>query len=341
MLEATPTRWLDGHLDLAYLALGGDAPARDMFSPLPSDHAGCISLPSLCAANVRIALGTIFTELGGAASDPCAYRAGDPESAHAAGLRQLQWYRDAEAKGKLRIITNSTDLDSMWNDTSANAPLGVVLLMECADPIRTPEEAAWWYAEGVRVVGMAWGRGSRYCGGNAMPGGINSMGRALVEAFDDLGILHDASHLSRAAFDDLLNITDQRIVATHSNAAALMPHSERHLTDVQLAAIASRDGVVGLNLYGKFLAANRPATLNDCLAHLERVAEFATSTRIALGSDFDGGFTRHDVPQEIGGPHGLSTLSDALKTRGFSTAEVLGFQHNNWLRVLRSALPVV
>ncbi len=128
---------------------------RDMFSPLPSDHAGCISLPSLCAAHVRIALGTIFTELGGAESDPCAYRAGDPESAHAAGLRQLQWYRDAEAKGKLRIITNSTDLDFIWNNTSADAPLGVVLLMECADPIRTPEEAAWWYAQGVRVVGMA------------------------------------------------------------------------------------------------------------------------------------------------------------------------------------------
>ncbi|RLS64039.1 MAG: hypothetical protein DWH96_04595 [Planctomycetota bacterium] len=269
-----------------------------------------------------------------------------PQISISFGTTQVQTRRSASSSSwnaqirfarrkKLRGGTHKACVLSAWR-----APLGVVLLMECADPIRTPEEAAWWYAQGVRVVGMAWGRGSRYCGGNAMAGGINSMGRALVEAFDDLGILHDASHLSRAAFDDLLNITDQRIVATHSNAAALMPHSERHLTDVQLAAIASRDGVVGLNLYGKFLAANRPATLNDCLAHLERVTEFATSQRIALGSDFDGGFTRHDVPQEIGGPHGLSILSNALKTRGFSTAEVLGFQHNNWLRVLRSALPV-
>ncbi|MSR40533.1 MAG: hypothetical protein EXS10_01320 [Phycisphaerales bacterium] len=338
MAAAAPTRWLDGHLDLAYLALE-PASNRDMFAPIPADSTACITLPALSAARVGVALGTIFTELGGNTNDPCAYRAGDPESAHAAGVRQLEWYLDAQAKGKIRLVTTVVELDECWNNTDANAPLGVVLLMECADPIRNPEEVPWWFEQGVRVVGMAWGRGSRYCGGNAMAGGLHPIGRALVDVFDDLGMLHDTSHLSRAAFDDLLNATDRRIVATHSNAAALMPHSERHLTDVQLAAIASRDGVVGLNLFGKFLATGRPATLDDCVAHVERIAEFATSKRIALGSDFDGGFNRLDVPQEIGGPLGLDALSNALAKRGFSSAEVLGFQHENWLRVLRASLP--
>ncbi len=337
MAPDASSRWIDGHLDLAYLALDPNS-KRDMFSPIPAESNACITLPSLQAARVRIALGTIFTELGGSENDPCAYRAGDPESAHAAGVRQLNWYLDAQERGALRIIKSAQDLDACWNETDPNAPLGVVLLMECADPIRSPDEAAWWFDQGVRVVGMAWGRGSRYCGGNAMPGGLAPIGRELVAAFDDLGILHDASHLSRAAFDDLLNATDQRIVATHSNAAALMPHSERHLTDVQLAAIASRDGIVGLNLYGKFLASGRAATLQDCLAHIERMTEFATSKRVALGSDFDGGFTRLDVPQEIGGPQGLDALSTALAQHGFSPSEVLGFQHENWLRVLREAL---
>ncbi len=338
MVHGAPSRWIDGHLDLAYLALDPNS-KRDMFAPLPEHSTACISFPSLKAARLPIALATIFTELGGSPTDPCAYHAGDPESAHAAGVRQLDWYLNAQSRGAVRIIKSRADLDAVWTDTNPSAPLGIVILMECADPIRRPEEAAWWFEQGVRVVGMAWGRGSRYCGGNAMPGGLQPIGRALVEAFDALGILHDASHLSRAAFDDLLNATDQRIVATHSNAAALMPHSERHLTDVQLAAIASRDGIVGLNLFGKFLATDRPATLRDCLAHVERMAEFATSKRVALGSDFDGGFTRQDVPAEIGGPEGLDALSTALARHGFSATEVLGFQHDNWLRVLRQSLP--
>jgi membrane dipeptidase len=55
----------------------------------------------------------------------------------------------------------------------------------------------------VRVVGMAWARGSRWAGGNGTKGPLTAGGRDLVQAFDALGILHDVSHLSDEAFDGL------------------------------------------------------------------------------------------------------------------------------------------
>ncbi|MFN9906458.1 MAG: membrane dipeptidase, partial [bacterium] len=130
---------------------------------------------------------------------------------------------------------------------------------------------------------MSWGHGSRYAGGNAREGGITPIGRRFVEALDSHRILHDASHLSRAAFDDLLAISPRCVIASHSNPQALLKENERHVTDAQIAAIRDRGGWIGLNLYGKFLAHDRRATLADCTAHSMHVASIAGADRIGLG----------------------------------------------------------
>ncbi|MEY5032749.1 MAG: hypothetical protein RL354_1780 [Planctomycetota bacterium] len=209
--------------------------------------------------------------------------------------------------------------------------LGVVLLMECADPIRSPDEVAWWHARGLRVVGMSWGHGSRYAGGNARAGGITPLGRRLVEALDAHAILHDASHLSRAAFDDLLALSDRCVIASHSNAQTLLAESERHVTDTQIAAIRDRAGWIGLNLYGRFLAEGRRATIDDCVRQTMHVAGIAGFDRVGLGSDLDGGFGRESLPEGIAAPRDYTILLRALEAAGFmargGTRE--GFAHAN------------
>lgn len=328
--------WADGHLDLAYLAVNG----RDMRASVPDDAPHSLSLASLREGDIRVALGTIFTELG---TDPANDRAGylgsdDVEGAHRAGLLQLGWYESMERNGDIAIVRTRRDLARA---ASGDGPPGVVILMECADPIRTPDEVAWWHARGLRVVGMSWGHGSRYSGGNARAGGLTDVGRRFVEALDACGILHDASHLSRAAFDELLAATDARVIASHSNAQALLEHSERHITDAQIVAIRERDGWIGLNLYGRFLAKDRPATIADGVAHTMHVARLAGADRVGLGSDLDGGFGREAYPVEIRSTRHYPKLLAALDAAGFTalggTHE--GFAHANLMRVLEASLP--
>ena len=330
------TFWADGHLDLAYLAVNG----RDMRAQAPDDAPHSVTIASMREGGVRVALGTIFTELGGDPSkDSAAYLdSNDVEGAHRAGLLQLEWYEAMERAGDIAIIRTRRDLARA---AAADGPPGIVILMECADPIRSPDEVAWWHARGLRVVGMSWGHGSRYAGGNARAGGLTDAGRRFVEALDACGILHDASHLSRAAFDDLLAATGARVIASHSNAQALLSPSERHVTDAQIAAIRDRDGWIGLNLYGRFLAADRRATVEDGVAHTMHVARIAGAGRVGLGSDLDGGFGREAYPLGIDAMRDYPKLLDALDAAGFAalggTRE--GFAHANLLRVLAGALP--
>lgn len=322
--------WIDGHLDLAYLAQHG----VDLLATSAQPDRFGVNLPALAAGGAGLVLGTIFTERG--STDPWGYPSDDDgAAAERAGRLQLEIYERLEASGAIRIVRRRADLEG-FGDTG---PLRVVILMECADPIRTPDHARWWFDRGVRVVGMAWAHGSRFCGGNAQDGPLTAQGRELVRAFDALGVLHDASHLSRRSFDDLLACTDRRVVASHSNCASITDDLPRHLTDAQIRAIGARGGLCGLNLYGKFLAKDRPATLADAVAHVLRVRELAGDGAIALGSDFDGGFTPLDCPPGAQRPEDLPHLAGALERAGVTGTALDGFRNANWLRVLGEALP--
>jgi microsomal dipeptidase-like Zn-dependent dipeptidase len=137
--------------------------------------------------------------------------------------------------------------------------LGV--LMECADPIRDPDELPWWVERGVVAIGLAWWRGSRYATGNGEPSctsgiGLTDLGRELVKRMDAQGVVHDASHLSDRALDDLFALTDKPVIASHSNCRALLGGvNQRHLTDEAILEIGRRGGVIGLNLVKNFIRA--------------------------------------------------------------------------------------
>jgi membrane dipeptidase len=74
--------------------------------------------------------------------------------------------------------------------------VGLVLLMEGADPIRTPGEAEQWWLDGVRLVALAWNTGSRYAEGNVTGGPFTQLGRELLARTQRLGMALDTSHLS-------------------------------------------------------------------------------------------------------------------------------------------------
>lgn len=317
-------RWIDGHLDLAWMALAG----RDLADPADG-VATAVSWPDLADGGIGAVFATIFTEMDGPADDPASYPGGDVDAAAAAGERQLAWYHGQAEAGRLRLV----DRAGIAVPSRAGDPIATLLLMECADPIRNPDDAARWVEAGVSMVGLSWGRGSRYAGGNASPGGLTAEGRELVAALTELGVAFDVSHLSREAFEDLLDETTAPVCATHSNAATLVGDDPRHLTDDQLHALRARDAMVGLNLYGRFLRpdhAAHPASIEDALDHVEHAASIVGRHRVGLGSDADGGFPASDLPTGLRRLRALESLATGLSSRGWSDAEVAGFRGDNW-----------
>jgi membrane dipeptidase len=333
MPSNAPSCWLDGHLDLAYIALdrSPDAPSLDR---VPDATRACISWPTLAAGGIRACLGTIFTEAGGP-EHPCGYRDHeDRDGAHAAGRLQLELYEQWEREGRLVIARSIDDLD---RGLRGEGPPAVALLMECADPIRSPEEAGWWAERGVCMVGLSWGAGSRYSGGNARAGGLTAEGRDLVAALDEAGVAHDVSHLADQSVEDLLDCARGPIASSHSNARSLLPdgrHAPRHLADDHAREIAARGGVAGINLFGRFLAEDRSATIDDVVDHAGELARHFTRQRVGLGSDMDGGFGPDLLPKGLEGPERLGALDAALIAAGWNEEDRGAFRTEAWLGFL-------
>ena len=311
--------WFDGHLDLACIALEG----RDLTAPLAmavgAPTPAGVTFGSLAEGAVGAAMVTIFSAPG--IDGPCGYDADDAiQCAFAAGSAQLDRYLEWQRLGLIALVKTRRDLPTLVSGCPPPAagdppqdgesehrpsmprPLYGIILMEGADPIRQPAEVPWWFERGLRAVGLTWSNGTRYAGGNAHPGPLTEAGRELVHALDEHAIIHDLSHLADKSIDDLLELTDRCVIASHSNCRSLVgdPTNQRHLRDDVIREIGNRGGVVGINLFSPFLTADgedRRATIDEVIAHIDRIVTLmGRRTGVALGSDMDGGFGADRMP---------------------------------------------
>ena len=83
-------------------------------------------------------------------------------------------------------------------------------------------------------------------------GGLSPFGREVVAEMNRLDMLIDVSHISDAAFYDVLKYSEKPVVATHSCCRALAGH-KRNMSDEMICALAEKGGVIQINFYPVFL----------------------------------------------------------------------------------------
>lgn len=99
-------------------------------------------------------------------------------------------------------------------------------------------------------------------------------------------MIFDVSHLGVAGVEQVLGLATRPLIATHSSARALCDH-HRNLTDDQLRGVAATGGVICVNFYPPFLAADpHGADLDTVADHIAHVAEVAGIDHVGLGPDF-------------------------------------------------------
>ena len=299
-------------------------PGRDFGAPTPPGRA--LSLPDLERGGLGVVVATIFAPAG-------QWKGLRPPTA---ARRQIACYDELLYRFEERIFRVESRGDLAL--CKAGGPIGMVHLMEGADPIERAGDLTRYADQGVRFIGLAWNKGNRYAGGTQDTRGLSDEGRDLLGAMRQEGLVPDLSHLNPQALDDVLHAYDGLVVASHSNAHALCPHA-RNLADRHLEAIAERNGVVGIVLYGPFLNGGTQSSLRDVVRHIEHVAEVAGVEHVGIGSDLDGGFTVDKAPDGIGSVADLGHIGTALVANGWSPADVQAVMGGNWLRAIEQALP--
>ena len=315
-------RIVDGHQDIAMSLL--EEPERRFADPAPEGRA--LSLHDARRGGLSAIFATLFAPKGqGVGTTPA-------ETAQA----QLTWYEELLAAHPEEIFRLESRGDLAL--CTPGGPIGIVHLMEGADPIRSVRDLSRWTRRGVRFIAPAWNTPNRWCGGVDDQTGLTRDGIQLVAEMQRLGVVPDASHLTPTAFDSLLDAHRGLVIASHSNAMAVHTH-RRNLTDEQIKAIAARDGVVGIVLYRPFLGSGRVA-IDTIIEHIDHMVRLVGPEHVGLGSDLDGGFDTSDAPDGIDSVADLARIGDALLDRGYRDDAVRAIMGESWLRVLEQALPL-
>ena len=159
--------------------------------------------------------------------------------------------------------------------------------------------------------------------------GLSAFGKEVVKEMNRLGMMIDISHTSEKTSWDVLAISEQPIIASHSCAKALCNHS-RNISDPLMRAIAEKGGVIQICLYSGFLKKGGRASVQDAVNHIDHIVKIAGVDHVGIGSDFDGG----------GGIKGANAANELpqitieLLRRGYSEEEIAKIWGGNLMRVL-------
>jgi membrane dipeptidase len=352
---------IDAHEDIAWnmLTWGRDYTRSaqairqdEVGGPAPQHNGQCmLGLSEWLLGQVAVIFGTLFMA-------PEAHRLSelntqvyaDARQAHALAVAQLDvYYRLAEHE-QIALIRDRADLEAVLASWAAEAdPLkrqvGIVPLMEGADPIVEPEQAEEWFERGVRIVGLAW-EATRYAGGTHEPGPLTPLGHELLEVMTDLGLILDLSHAAEEAYSQAIERFEGVVIASHSNPRLFCPTS-RGLSDEMISMLAERGGVVGVVPYNAFLKPGwrrgdpkNEVSISDVADAIDHVCQLTGDAQhVGIGSDFDGGLGMEHTPAEIDTVADLLIIARALQARGYAPEDVEAVMGGNWLRILRRALP--
>lgn len=242
---------LDTHVDI------GRGYATEQLDPGRFTRAQ-VDLPKMRAGGLDAMFLIVFTGQGALDEAGYAKAAASAENSYRAIRRAIEAYPD-----QIALASTADEVEAIHASGRKVALIG----MENAYPLGSSIEGVpLWAERGVRYVGLTH-MGHNQFGGSSNPnpalgdapedGGLTELGRDLVKALNDHGILVDISHVGKRSMLEAVLLSRAPVIASHSGAAGRYENA-RNLDDEQLKAIRDNGGVAQMVAFRSYVAALAP-----------------------------------------------------------------------------------
>ena len=189
-----------------------------------------------------------------------------------AGYAEAVQAAEEKYRGILRMLRANADTIGLATTAdevealNAEGKLIALIGIENSYPLGTTLEGvadavAMWAKRGARYASITH-FGHNQFGGSSNPSkergdgddpGLNDLGRALVSALNDHGIMVDVSHVGPKTTADAIAASRAPVIASHSTAQAVY-NNLRGLADEQLIAIRDDGGVAQMTAFRSYIA---------------------------------------------------------------------------------------
>jgi len=239
----------------------------------------------------------------------------------------------------LNEITLTTNYESSLNEINQNK-IAAVIGVEGGHSIENSiEKLTQLYNMGMRYLTITWNNSTEWAvsasDSSSSTVGLSEFGKDVIRKMDSLGIIIDVSHTGIKTISDILEITQNPIIATHSGVRAIK-NSSRNLYDNQIKDIANSGGVIGIVFYPPFIGdadSDGDSDIADVIAHIDYIVNLVGIDFVAIGSDFDG--TNGYLVEGLSNVTKYPYLTLALLERGYTHNQIRKILGENFLRVFK------
>lgn len=191
----------------------------------------------------------------------------------------------AERPEQIVRIDTLSDLERLEKGRS----VGIILGVQNSDHLRESNDVDVYYHLGQRISQLTYNRQNLLGSGatDRVDGGVSSLGAAVVERMNELGMAVDVSHCGDQTTLDAFEVSSKPVLITHSNVRALAGGHVRCKSDEAIKAMARSGGVMGITAVRQFVSDREPTTIEQYMDHISYVADLVGVEYVGVGSDQD------------------------------------------------------
>jgi membrane dipeptidase len=279
-----------------------------------------------------------------------------PEMGLRVALDQIaRLYDEVGQSKRFAICKNYQEIQDARNA----GKIALLITMEGVEPLGADLNLLRiFYELGVRSIGLtharrnAAGSGGLFAPSDSPTDGPTAFGRDLVRECERLGIIVDLAHINPAGFKEIVDLTTNPLIVSHTNARKFYD-IERNISDEQIKMIGERRGVIGIN--SVLVSPKQEESTLDCYVdHIEHVASLIGIDCVGIGFDFFEFIyeqwpeaRRRELASKLTAPHFIPdlrnhsharNLTGKLIERGFSDEQIEKILCRNWMRIFKELL---
>jgi len=273
---------------------------------------------------------------------------------------------------KFEVAYSVADVNRIFGDDKIALPMG----MENGAPILDDlSNVQYFYDRGIRYITLTHAKDNLICDSSydttGTWGGLSPFGREVVKEMNRVGIMVDISHVTDDVINQVMDMTDVPVIASHSSCRHFTPGWERNMGDAEIKRLKDNGGVIQINYgssfitrvsqnksktnsekieayakengledgdeifiaYAKKVNEENPiyADITEVVDHIDRVVELAGIDHVGIGSDYDG--VGDSLPYGLKDVTSYPNLIFHLLKRGYSEDDIEKICYKNIWRV--------
>ena len=273
---------------------------------------------------------------------------------------------------KFEVAFSVSDVNRIFGNGKIALPMG----MENGAPILDDlSNVKYFYDRGIRYITLTHGKDNLICDSSYDTtntwGGLSPFGRKVVKEMNRVGIMVDISHVTDEVINQVMDMTDVPVIASHSSCRHFTPGWERNMGDAEIKRLKDNGGVIQINYgssfvtqvsqdkrkangekieayakendlkeddetfiaYAKKVNEENPmyADITEVVDHIDHVVKLAGIDHVGIGSDYDG--VGDSLPYGLKDVASYPNLIFHLLKRGYSEEDIEKICYKNIWRV--------